>query len=554
MDREESATARFLAIDVGGSQIKGFFSDTNLEFSGAGVIHRDTLAMDLAVSISSVIPDEITQVDFIFLGLAAIPQQPEHIELLAAALFQRVVFTELRIITDTQAALLDSTHSADLTIAVGTGVTAIVQTPDHNFTLSGHGYLLGDEGGAFWIGKQAINRGLRAIEGLAPDTSLSNAALKFFGTNFENLADKIHQRPDSVTQIASFAKEVVVEAEKGDEVANFILREAALELYALVNHAIQRAGIESVSLIGGAIPPDGLLHKYLCALLETSNITIHSQSTSPLAGVKSLATTTKPLTGLHCINVREINPETWGRLYLNLTQRKFANLAENLNPSIAKASELIADALISGGIIHTFGTGHSHLLAEELFYRAGGLVAIYPLLDERLMLHKDVLSGSEIERTPGLAQALLQSHSIQSNDVIIVISNSGGNQVIIELAKKAQERGVKVIALTSLKQAQSFLARSDQQEKLHNIADCVIDNLGEVGDALLRVPGLNSKIAPTSTVIGGAILHTVIIGAVTQLLSKNIIPELFSSSNIKGGDKHNRRAIEKYVATIHLYK
>jgi uncharacterized phosphosugar-binding protein len=228
-------------------------------------------------------------------------------------------------------------------------------------------------------------------------------------------------------------------------------------------------------------------------------------------------------------------------------------VSETQRTAIAESVELFANALANGKMIHTFGTGHSHLLAEEIFYRAGGLAAIYPLLDERLMLHKEVVKGSQNERLPGLAQELVDSHPIVSGDVVVVISNSGGNQVTIDLVRLAQSMGTKVIAVTSVKHATSSSARSKIAEKIHQLADVVLDNSGVVGDAAVRVAGARMSVAPTSTVIGGALLQSVVVGTVAELIARGVKPEIFLSSNLAGGDENNAAIFDKYRPLIDLY-
>jgi uncharacterized phosphosugar-binding protein len=228
-------------------------------------------------------------------------------------------------------------------------------------------------------------------------------------------------------------------------------------------------------------------------------------------------------------------------------------VAQTQRPAIKASVELFANALSNGKLIHTFGTGHSHLLAEEIFYRAGGLAAIYPILDERLMLHKDVVKGSQNERLPGLAQELIDQHPIASGDVVIVISNSGGNQVTIDLVKLAQGLGAKVIAVTSVNHATSSAARSSATEKIHQLADVVLDNSGVVGDALVQVTGSHMAVGPTSTVIGAAMLQSVVVGTVAECLKRGVKPEIFLSSNLAGGDENNAAIFDKYRSLINLY-
>ena len=121
---------------------------------------------------------------------------------------------------------------------------------------------------------------------------------------------------------------------------------------------------------------------------------------------------------------------TAGRRYLAEAARLLDRLAGDEWTALDAAAQLVADALAGGGTVHAFGTGHSHMLAEELFYRAGGLVRVRPILFEGLMLHAGAELSTSLERLPGLAAAILEQHPIEPRDVLVVASNSGGNAVV----------------------------------------------------------------------------------------------------------------------------
>ena len=228
-----------------------------------------------------------------------------------------------------------------------------------------------------------------------------------------------------------------------------------------------------------------------------------------------------------------------GRRYLAVTQQLLARLVDHEWPKISAAADLVADALEREGTVHAFGTGHSHVLAEELFYRAGGLVRVNPMLFEGLMLHASAPLSTALERLPGLAAALLDDHPIASGDVLIIASNSGGNAVTSQLAQLAHGAGVPVVALTSLRHATSTAARASSFPRLHEVADVVIDNGGCVGDAAIRIEGFDSSVAPTSTVVGAAILNAVAAEAVERLVARGHAPAVYTSSNVEGGDAAN---------------
>jgi uncharacterized phosphosugar-binding protein len=237
--------------------------------------------------------------------------------------------------------------------------------------------------------------------------------------------------------------------------------------------------------------------------------------------------------------------ERSGREYLATARRLIERLESEEWGSISAAAVLVADALASGHSIHAFGTGHSHMLAEELFYRAGGLVQVKPILFEGLMLHASAPLSTSLERLAGLAEALLRDHPIAAGDVLIVASNSGSNAVTSELVQLVSRSGATSIALTSLTHAMSTSARPSPHPRLHEFADVVIDNGGAVGDAAITVNGFDRRVAPTSTVVGAAIINAIVAEAVQILVERGVAPEVYSSSNLDGGDEANAGYLAK---------
>jgi len=225
-------------------------------------------------------------------------------------------------------------------------------------------------------------------------------------------------------------------------------------------------------------------------------------------------------------------------------QRYLANLIELLTDlqqdceQVENAAGLIAQSLQNDGLIHVFGTGHSHMLAEEMFYRAGGLGAVNPILEENLMLHINASKSTELERNPELAINILTKHKLRKGDIFIIASNSGGNALVEAIGNQVRDQGLTLIAITSLKHATSPAARVHGR-KIHEIADITIDNLGEVGDATISYPGLEEKTGPTSTVLGAAIVNALVVRAVEIMIENGHKPEIFSSSNTSFGDSRN---------------
>lgn len=214
------------------------------------------------------------------------------------------------------------------------------------------------------------------------------------------------------------------------------------------------------------------------------------------------------------------------------------------------AATWIAQSLANKGWIYTSGTGHSHLLAEEIFYRAGGFARIIPILDPDLMLHVSATKSSELERIEGYAEPLLSKYPINEKDVFIISSNSGRNSVSIEMAQFAQEHGAKVIAITNLNHTQSVESRHSSGLKLYQVCDVFLDTFGEIGDAAISISGLDSKMGATSTVVGAALLHSIMLEAASICIQNGVIPEVFNSSNSDEGAKHNDDLIRKYKPQI----
>ncbi len=202
--------------------------------------------------------------------------------------------------------------------------------------------------------------------------------------------------------------------------------------------------------------------------------------------------------------------------------------------SIKRAGLAIAAALRGGGIVHVFGAGHSHLIAEESFFRAGGIVPVNPILDERLTFLRGALESTHAEREEGLAAALLQKENAVAGDAAIVISNSGRNTAPIEMAMEMKSRNIVVVAITSLDHSRSAPAAHISGKRLFEVADITVDNGAPLGDALMSIPGLASRMGPVSTVTGVAIVHSIMMEAAVELLRLGSPVPVFRSVNVPG--------------------
>ncbi|MFV0287034.1 MAG: sugar isomerase domain-containing protein [Demequina sp.] len=228
-----------------------------------------------------------------------------------------------------------------------------------------------------------------------------------------------------------------------------------------------------------------------------------------------------------------------GGRYLSTVVRTLEDAIREESVRLSLAAEAIAEALVAGRTLHTFGSGHSNLLSEELFYRAGGLKSVRPLFFEGLMLHGSNRLATQLERLPGLAEQLLDDHGLEAGDVLIVGSNSGGNAVSVEAVQVARARGVLTIVVTSVAHATSPDARPTPHPKLHEVADIVLDNHGTVGDAAVPVEAAGTRLGPTSTVVGTALLNAVVAEAIERAAQRGWTPDLWVSSGLAIGDAAN---------------
>ncbi len=216
---------------------------------------------------------------------------------------------------------------------------------------------------------------------------------------------------------------------------------------------------------------------------------------------------------------------------------------------LEKAARMLADCLRSGGMIYTFGTGHACLLAQEIFYRAGGPAAVCPILDEKLMLHVSASASSDWERRSGIGRELLDRYPVRAGDILILISNSGRNTVPLEMALYAREKGMATVCLTSLSHSRSVTPRNPEGKRLYEVCDLVLDNMGIKGDAVVETKS-GRYVSPTSTVIGAALLQAICARAEEIASNSGQTPDYFISSNVDGGDEYNRDLIHTYRSRV----
>lgn len=240
-----------------------------------------------------------------------------------------------------------------------------------------------------------------------------------------------------------------------------------------------------------------------------------------------------------------------GESYIRIVTDCITKAWETQRETVLEAAAWVADAIEKKQNVFVFGCSHAGILAEEVFYRTGGLAVINPIFFSGFMLNtRPITMTSALERVPGLGRTILQQNHVGEGDVLILHSVSGRNTVPVEMAIEAKKAGVRTICITNLAYSSAVTSRHPDGKRLFEVCDLVIDNCGEKGDAAVKLDGLEEKIGPTSTAVGTAILNALVIEAVEKMIADGIVPPVFMSANLDGGDEHNAKIFEEYRDNI----
>ena len=207
---------------------------------------------------------------------------------------------------------------------------------------------------------------------------------------------------------------------------------------------------------------------------------------------------------------------------------------EKNEETIKVVAEKFAENIENDKVIHTFGTGHSHMLGIEMFARAGGLGNVDAMLDPDVLTSNGAQRSCALEKLPGLADIIYDSYKIEKGDIVIITSNSGRNAVPIEKAMRCQKEGIYCIALTNLEQSKNATSRHPSGKRLFECVDCVIDSCIPSGDATLNIDGI--KTGPASSIVTMALVNTIISEAIKIVVSHGKRPYVFQSQNVDGFD------------------
>lgn len=233
--------------------------------------------------------------------------------------------------------------------------------------------------------------------------------------------------------------------------------------------------------------------------------------------------------------------------YLDAIIELLGQVRETQSEAIERAAQVIAAAIQADHLVYAFGPTHASILAQELFYRAGGLVPVNPILPPGLTTDvRPATLTSKLERMPGLGALIVSEIPIEAGDVLIVHSVSGRNAAAVEVAQGGRQRGAFVIAVTSLVYSRATKPRASGMPRLFEVADLVLDNCAPIGDALIELEGQAQKVGASSTVTGAAMVNAVVVRTAELLLERTGDMPVFMSANLDGGDEHNRRWLDYY--------
>ncbi|MBR8639144.1 SIS domain-containing protein [Streptomyces tuirus] len=249
------------------------------------------------------------------------------------------------------------------------------------------------------------------------------------------------------------------------------------------------------------------------------------------------------------MSVESVSAQGFARESLAVLQ----HVIESARDDVAAAAELVAACVRADGVVQAFGTGHSQALVLELAGRAGGLVPTNRLSIADLVLYGGenpaVLDDPLLERRAGVAARIYDLAAPNPQDLFVVISNSGVNNVIVEMALHAKEHGHRVLALTSLAHTRAVPAAHPSGRKLADIADVVLDNAAPPGDSLLELPG-GGSVCALSTLTGAMLVQMTVAEAAGRLLAAGERPPVYVSANVPGGFEGNLELEKKYAGRI----
>ena len=245
--------------------------------------------------------------------------------------------------------------------------------------------------------------------------------------------------------------------------------------------------------------------------------------------------------------------KSWQR-YFTTMQEVVENVLNTQEDNMAKAAKILASTTKNEGIIHLFGSGHSSLIAEDVFWRAATLANVHAIFESAVAGINEVTKTSKIEKLEGIGQVIVDYNRIMPPDAIICILNSGNNAATVDMALAAKERGVPVIAITNVTYADQLTTHHSSGKKLKDVADVVIDNCSLYGDAAVELDGFPQKVGATSTIPAAFIVPALLVQTCENLLEDGVQPDVYYNGHLAYEDPaiklHNDALVDKYFYKI----
>jgi uncharacterized phosphosugar-binding protein len=239
--------------------------------------------------------------------------------------------------------------------------------------------------------------------------------------------------------------------------------------------------------------------------------------------------------------------------YLSALWPVLDRLVETQAAGVAEAADRIVASLRRGGVMQTFGSGHSEAFAMELAGRAGGLVPTNRLALRDVVLFgdapRDVLVDGKLERDPSVAHRIYELAKPEPQDVFVMGSQSGINGSIVELAVLVKNRGHDLIAVTSVEHSVRVGPRHPSGKRLADLADVVLDNGAPYGDAVLPLES-GGRVCAISSITGALLAQLVTAEVVRRFQAAGEVPPIYLSANVPGGDEHNHTLESRYAGRI----
>ncbi|MFQ3683572.1 sugar isomerase domain-containing protein [Roseiflexus sp.] len=226
--------------------------------------------------------------------------------------------------------------------------------------------------------------------------------------------------------------------------------------------------------------------------------------------------------------------------YLERAEMIVRRVRETQIAAIAQAAHICADTIAAGGLVHLFGTGHSRIPIEEIFPRHGSFPGFHPIVELSLTYHNMVVGPNGqrqamfLEKVEGLGQVIMRNFVFGPHDSFIIFSNSGVNQVVIDVALEARARGMPVIAVVSIDHCNASTPRHSSGKRLIDCADVAIDNCSPAGDALVTIEDLPYPVGPSSTIGYAAVVNALKCLVAAELTKRGQPPLVLTSSVLIG--------------------